>query len=70
MPEMLTIADCDRAVRDAEAAIEQLHKRRRDDGGGGWHFPITTEVRATMAGHLLARLRALRRREEIERGCS
>jgi hypothetical protein len=62
---LMTVAACDRAVGDAEAAIEQLHHQRcRDDDG--WCY-ITAKARWAIAGHLLVRLRALRRREEIER---
>jgi hypothetical protein len=71
MPEaLMTIGDCDRRVQEAEAAIDRLHQKRRRDPDTGWCYQISPKVRAQTAGHLLARLRALRRREQIERGYS
>jgi hypothetical protein len=67
---LVTIGDCDARVRAAEAAIAQLHLKRCRDSDTGWHYPVTPKVRAKMPGLLLVRPRALRRKDEIERGCS
>jgi hypothetical protein len=66
MHEVTTIDECDARVRAAEAAIDRLHQKRSRDTENGWCFEISPKVRAKIAGHLLMRLRALRRKEQIE----
>jgi hypothetical protein len=65
------VAECDRCVQAAEEAIDRLRKSRRDPETGFWTTtPLTDAVRARIAGFLRERLVALRRKEQIQRGCA